>query len=189
DAFSSRMLHLLGLSSVMQEAEASDLDRAKLLSYVNQLSTRTRSPKLISGIVAHYFNLPHVHVEEWVYRRVEIHGSQRNKLNRDNCCLGGDFHLGKTAPDLVGKFNLCFDDVDFDTYQAFLPGGKKYPTLIGLMRFILRDPVAWDLKMRLKLDDMPKNQLGQGKGNQLGQTIWLGGPKEKDANIRLVGSL
>ncbi len=55
DAFSSRMLHLLGLSSVMQEAEVAELDRAKLLSYVNQLSTRPRSLKLLSGIVAHYF--------------------------------------------------------------------------------------------------------------------------------------
>lgn len=189
DPFSSRMLHLLGLSSVMQEAEAADLDRAKLLSYVNQLSTRTRSPKLISGIVAHYFSLPNVYIEEWVFRRIEIHPSQRNQLNQMNCQLGQDFHLGQSMPDLVGKFNLCIDEIDFSTYQAFLPGKKQHETLVGLIRFILRDPMAWDLKMRVKLDTVPQNSLGQGEGNVLGQTAWLGIPTEDDTQIRLIGSV
>ncbi|MCZ4311744.1 type VI secretion system baseplate subunit TssG, partial [Vibrio atlanticus] len=79
-------------SSVMQDCEVAELDRAKVLSYVNQLSTRTRSPKLISGIVSHYFSLPNVRIEEWVYRRVEIAESQRNKLNRSNCILGQSLH-------------------------------------------------------------------------------------------------
>ncbi|MDN3611776.1 type VI secretion system baseplate subunit TssG [Vibrio ostreicida] len=189
DPFSGRMLHLLGLSSVMQEAEVSELDRAKLLSYVSQLSTRTRSPKLISGIVAHYFTLPHVYVDEWVYRRVEIHKSQKNKLNQLNCVLGQNLHLGKTVPDLVGKFNLRIEDIDFSTYQTFLPGRDNYKTLIGLMQFILRDPLAWDLIMKVRLDTVPKNQLGQGEGNLLGQTIWLGAPSLSDVSIKQIGQL
>ncbi|MCV5940357.1 type VI secretion system baseplate subunit TssG, partial [Escherichia coli] len=96
DAFSGRMLHLAGLSGVMQDCGVAELDRAKVLSYVNHLSTPTRSPKLISGIVSHYFSLPSVRIEEWVYRRVEIADSQRNKLNRANCILGQSFHLGQS---------------------------------------------------------------------------------------------
>ncbi len=189
DAFSSRMLHLLGLSSVMQEAEVAELDRAKLLSYVNQLSTRTRSPKLLSGIVAHYFGLSHVYVEEWVYRKIQIHPSQRNELNRRNCTLGQDCHLGQNIPDLMGKFNLCIDDVDFATYQSFLPNGGQYKTLVGLIRFILRDPMEWDLKVKVMLSDIPQNRLGSPQGSCLGQTFWLGTPKEDDTRIRLVGSV
>ncbi|MCG9595580.1 type VI secretion system baseplate subunit TssG [Vibrio sp. Isolate25] len=189
DPFSGRMLHLLGLSSVMQEAEVSELDRAKLLSYVSQLSTRTRSPKLISGIVAHYFSLQNVTVDEWIYRRVAIHQSQRNKLNHMNCVLGHDLHLGKTLPDLVGKFHLRIEDIDFSTYQTFLPGRGNYKTLIGLMQFILRDPLAWDLIMKVKLDTIPKNELGRGEGNLLGQTVWLGQPEQKDASIKQIGQL
>lgn len=187
DPFSSRILHLLGLSSVMQEAQAADLDKAKLLSYVNQLSARTRSPKLICGIVSHYFKLTNVHIEQWVYRRIEIHESQRNKLNRKSCFLGRDFHLGGTLPDLVGKFNLCFDDIDFETYRMFLPDGKNTPILRALMRFILRDPLVWDLKMRLKSHAIPHNKLGHG--DLLGQTSWLGSPLGQNAQIRLIGDL
>ncbi|GLT16499.1 type VI secretion protein [Vibrio zhanjiangensis] len=189
DPFSGRMLHLLGLSSVMQEAEVNELDRAKLLSYVSQLSTRTRSPKLISGIVAHYFSLNSVFVDEWIYRRVEIHHSQRNKLNHNNCVLGQDLHLGKTLPDLVGKFHLRIEDIDFSTYQTFLPGRSNYKTLIGLMQFILRDPLAWDLVMKVKLETIPKNALGNGEGNLLGQTLWLGTPDRKDVSIKQIGQL
>lgn len=189
DAFSGRVLHLAGLSGVIQECEVSELDRAKLLSYVNQLSTRTRSPKLISGIVAHYFSLSNVRVEEWVYRRVEIAESQRNKLNRSNCALGDTFLLGKSIADLNGKFNLCIDDIDFATFEKFTNGGELHKTLVALMRFILRDPMSWDLKMTVNLDTIPENKLGSEHGNSLGQTFWLGKPNPDDAEIKVIGSI
>ncbi len=187
DKFSGRMLHLAGLSNVIQESEAIGLDRAKILSYVNQLSTRTRSPKLISGIVAHYFSLPSVRIEEWVFRRVNIAECQRNQLNRTNCTLGSNLHLGKSIPDLNGKFNLCIDNVDFDTYRKFSYGGELHTTLVGLMRFILRDPMSWDLRLTVDICSIPKNQLGQGAS--LGQTLWLGQASEKDAKIRVIGGV
>lgn len=189
DAFSGRLLHLTGLSRVIQESSDVDLDRAKLLSYVNQLSTRTRSPKLVSGIVSHYFSLPNVSIEEWVYRRITIAYSQRNRLNKSNCVLGQDLHLGKSMADLTGKFNLCIDKIDFDTYSQFLLGGKLYNTLVGLMKFILCDPMAWDLKLSVDNDRLPQNQLGNGKGNSLGQTLWLGSPADKYTNIKITGSI
>lgn len=189
DAFSGRMLHLAGLSRIMQECDSAELDRAKILSYVNQLSTRTRSPKLISGIVSHYFSLPSVRIEEWIYRRVEIAQCQRNQLNRSNCVLGKSLHLGQSIPDFNGKFSLCIDNIDFVTYRRFSYGGELYKTLVGLMRFILRDPMSWDLKLTVNLDAIPKNKLGHGKGNSLGQTAWLGQSSEKDAKITVLGSI
>ncbi len=189
DVFSGRILHLAGLSKVIQETDVADLDRAKVLSYVNQLSTRTRSPKLISGIVAHYFSLSNVKIEEWVYRRVNIAESQRNKLNRSNCILGQNLHLGKSIADLNGKFNICIDNIDFSTYQKFAYGGDLHSTLVGLMKFILRDPMAWDLKLTVTLDTLPKNLLGSGNGNSLGKTFWLGQPSHKDGKIKVIGSI
>ncbi len=189
DAFSGRMLHLAGLSSVIQEAEVAELDRAKILSYINQLSTRTRSPRLITGIVAHYFSLPKVRMEEWVYRRVSISPSQRNRLNQANCILGNNLHLGSSIGDLNGKFNLCIDQIDFEKFKQFSRDGAQYKILVGLMRFILRDPMAWDLKLSVKLETIPENELGRGEGNLLGQTFWLGNPGEKDVNIRVIGSV
>ncbi|MCZ8486272.1 type VI secretion system baseplate subunit TssG [Vibrio lentus] len=53
----------------------------------------------------------------------------------------------------------------------------------GLMRFILRDFMSWDLKLTVDLDSVPKNQLGQGSGTSLGQTFWLSQAGTKDAKI------
>ncbi|MGF1751775.1 type VI secretion system baseplate subunit TssG [Vibrio cionasavignyae] len=189
DQFSGRVLHLAGLSSVIQECDVAELDRAKILSYVNQLSTRTRSPKLISGIVAHYFSLSSVKIEEWVYRRVNISAIQRNKLNRSNCLLGQNLHLGQSVADLNGKFNVCIDNINFATFKQFSNGGELHRTLVALMRFILRDPMSWDLMLTVDLDSIPKNMLGQGKGNNLGQTFWLGKPSAQDAQIKVIGSI
>ncbi|MGF1742207.1 type VI secretion system baseplate subunit TssG [Vibrio profundum] len=188
DPFSTRMLHFVGLSSVIQQLDVAHLDRAKLLSYSNQLSTRTRSPKLISGIVSHYFSLENVEVEEWVYRRVEIAEEQKSILNRGNCALGRTFHLGQSVADLTGKFNLHIHNIDFATYVKFTPGHEYYLTLLGLMKFILRDPLAWDLVLDVNLDSVPKNDLGHGSGNVLGETFWLGNPAKKDTKIKLQGS-
>tara|TARA_B100001059_G_scaffold234925_1_gene278929 strand:+ start:613 stop:1611 length:999 start_codon:yes stop_codon:yes gene_type:complete len=189
DDFSGRMLHLAGLSTVIQESDTIGLDRAKVLSYVNQLSTRSRSPKLIAGIVAHYFSLSNVRIEEWVFRRVKIAECQRNQLNKTNCLLGENFHLGESIPDLNGKFNLCIDHIDFETYRKFSYGGVFHKTLVGLMRFILRDPMCWDLKLTVDLDTVPKNRLGQGDSTSLGQTFWLGQASRKEAKIRVIGSI
>ncbi|MDF4740948.1 type VI secretion system baseplate subunit TssG, partial [Vibrio parahaemolyticus] len=114
---------------------------------------------------------------------------QRNKLNRANCILGQSFHLGQSIADLNGKFNLCIDDIDFETFKQFSYEGELHKTLVGLMRFILRDPMSWDLKLTVNLDSIPNNQLGNGEGNNLGQTFWLGNPTDEDVKIRVIGSI
>ncbi|MGF1696326.1 type VI secretion system baseplate subunit TssG [Vibrio lamellibrachiae] len=189
DDFSGKLLHLAGLSDSIQETKVYNLDRAKLLSYTNQLSTRTRSPKLISGIVSHYFSLSHVEVEEWIHRRVNISECQRNQLNRSNCILGGNLHLGQSISDLTGKFNLVISQLSFEQYNKFSKGGELYNTLLELMKFILRDPMAWDLKLSVDLDTIPTNELGKGDGNVLGHTMWLGKPTKKDAQIKVIGEI
>lgn len=187
DPLSSQLFNFVGLSSDIQDSESNHLDRAKLLSYVGQLSTRTRSPKLVSGIVAHCFGLDDVSIEEWVLRRVTIAPVQRNNLGRANCTLGEDYHVGSTILDVTGKFNLCFKQLDFKQYVDFLPGAPGYNVLKELMRFILRDPMAWDLKLEVTAESLPTNNLGRGEGNILGQTLWLGNHKGHNEEIIIIG--
>lgn len=187
DHLSSHLFNFVGLSSDIQASESSHLDRAKLLSYVGQLSTRTRSPKLVSGIVAHCFGLENVSIEEWVLRRVVIEPTQRNMLGRVNCTLGEDYHAGGSILDVTGKFNLCFKQLDFEQYVDFLPGRVGYNVLKELMRFILRDPMAWDLKLEVNSESLPTNILGGSKGNTLGQTLWLGNHQGHNEEIIIIG--
>ncbi|CAM2836033.1 type VI secretion system baseplate subunit TssG [Moritella viscosa] len=187
DTLSGHLFNFIGLSESIQHCNDVNLDKAKLLSYVGQLSTRTRSPKLVSGIIAHCFGLDNVTIEEWVYRRVNISDSQINHLNQRNCILGHDLHIGKTLADLSGKFNLCINELDFSNYLKFLPGQELNTVLKELMKFILIDPLAWDIKIKVKNKTLPKNVLGRGEGNTLGQTFWLGTSHDNDNIISIAG--
>jgi len=188
DILSSHLFNFIGLSESILRCNGVSLDKAKLLSYVGQLSTRTRSPKLVSGIIAHCFGLDNVSIEEWVFRRVSIADSQVNHLNKCNCVLGQDLHIGKTIADLSGKFNLCINELDFSHYLKFLPGQELNIVLKELMKFILIDPLAWDIKIKVNNNTLPKNTLGGGEGNTLGQTCWLGVPRDNDNIITITGS-
>ena len=119
DSFSEKILHFVGLSKSIQKLDTIDLDKAKILPYISQLSTRNRSPRLIAGVVAHYFSLSHVKVEEWVFRNIDISENQRNTLNHRNCSLGNNFHLGQSMVDVSGKFNLRIERLEFNSYIQF----------------------------------------------------------------------
>ena len=56
------------------------------------------------------------------------------------------------------------------------------------MRYVLRDPLAWDLVLSVNVDSVPSNHLGKGLGNTLGESFWLGTPTAKDTVITLVGA-
>ncbi|MCL9783490.1 type VI secretion system baseplate subunit TssG [Vibrio sp. S4M6] len=189
DAFSQKILHFVGLTKTAQQLDCLDLDKAKLLSYIAQLSTRTRSPKLIAGVVAHYFSLKKVRVEEWILRKIEMADDQKNMLSRKNCYLGTNYHLGQTISDVSGKFNLHIEEVEFATYIQFTPNSHQYQTLLGLMAFILRDPLAWDLVITVNLASVPKNSLGHTMGNTLGKSCWLGTPSAENTKVVIPGGL
>ncbi len=187
DPLSSTLFNFVGLSSEGKVRDSLHLDWAKLLSYIGQLSTRTRSPDLVSGIVAHCFGMHKVDIEQWVLRKVQIDATQLNKLGQQNCTLGEDWHVGDYIYDISGKFNLFFRDLDFKVYERFLPGAEGYSMLRELMRFILRDPMAWDLKLELKAGQLPNNSLGRENGNILGRTLWLGSQRDAKEVVTVIG--
>lgn len=189
DPLSRNLFNLVGISSDLSEDSDFNFDRAKLLSYIGQLSSRTRSPNLVSGIVAHCFNLTKVSIEQWVPRRVKIAPSQLNSLGHVNCVLGQDYHLGDHLTDITGKFNLVFHELDYEQYCHFLPGEQGYGLLKELMRFVLRDPMAWDLKLEVKTDGLPAIILGSKEANRLGQVSWLGKVQDDKQTVVIIGAV
>ncbi|GAB6260820.1 type VI secretion system baseplate subunit TssG [Photobacterium sp. 53610] len=189
DPLSRNLFNLVGISSELSDESDFHFDRAKLLSYIGQLSSRTRSPNLVSGVVAHCFNLKKVSIEQWVPRRVKIAPSQLNSLGHVNCVLGRDYHLGDHLIDITGKFNLVFHDLSFEEYCHFLPGEQGNILLKELMRFVLRDPMAWDLKMEVMNDDLPASVLGAQGANRLGQVSWLGNVQGDKQTVVVIGAV
>ena len=57
-------------------------------------------------------------------------------------------------------------------YTRLLPGGESLRRLVAFVRNYIGDELAWDFRLILKRDEVPKLELG--KRGQLGWTTWLG---------------
>ncbi|WP_413111693.1 type VI secretion system baseplate subunit TssG [Thaumasiovibrio sp. DFM-14] len=189
DRMSSILYNLVGLSSEGEVRDHLHLDWAKLLSYLGQLSARTRSADLVGGIVKHCFNLSDVAVEEWVRREIDIPLSQQTRLGVINHQLGELSHLGNRMVDITGKFNLVIKGINYQQYKLFLDGAEGNRELKELMKFVLIDPLAWDLKLIISSAELPRNSLGEGEGNSLGQTFWLGELTGSNEEIIMSGEI
>ncbi|WP_027584484.1 type VI secretion system baseplate subunit TssG [Bradyrhizobium sp. Ai1a-2] len=66
--------------------------------------------------------------------------------------------------------------------MSLLPARETHAILCRLMSAILREPLAWDLKLELASGEMPEWVLGEG---ELGWTTLIDPPKAKESSILL----
>lgn len=173
DAFSAQLFALVGLADEDLRKET-QINWCKMLSYAGTLAGRSRSPQVVSGIIAHYFDLQQVEIKQWQIRQVAIATEQKFRLGQANMCLGEDTVIGDSITDCMGKFVICFKKLTFERFQDFLPTGKDYATFCKLMEFILREQMAFDLELELDWGQAPLLQLNQDNSSSLGWYSFMG---------------
>jgi len=184
DVFSQRMFSLMGLGDP-QLRQVGNIHWDRLLYYVGLLSMRSRSAVVLEKVISHYFsNLP-VAIEQCVPRWVAIEKWQQNRMGLDNCSLGQDFSVGDRVLDRAGKFNIRLGPLNFNQFCDFLPTGQYYETLRDLVKFLLIDPLDFDVVLILKKAEVPKMRLSADT-QQLGWSGWMGEVSE-DGVVVLVG--
>lgn len=193
DAFSKKIFSLIGLESD-KTREKLGVYNNKLLSYSGLLAGSSRSPNIISNLIAYCFDLDNVTVKEWVFRYINIDDKQQNRLGgilkengrapKGRSCLGENFTLGARVPDRAGKFELQLNNLSRKQFLSFLPNGEKHLALSMFVSFILKDQFAWDLRLGLKPKQVTGIKLGDHKNAMLGWISFLGKPKQ-DPHITL----
>lgn len=173
DAFSQRMFALVGLENPTIR-QTLKINHSKMLSYAGLLSGATRSPEVISGLIAHCFDLDDVTVEPWKNRIVPIPEDQQTNLGEMNTELGENFVIGDNVDDCSGKFVLCLNNLTVKRYLAFLPSGDTFEPLKTFVSFILRDQFAFDVKLSLAKDQLTEMCLGNQISCLLGWTTFIG---------------
>ncbi|MGB1237185.1 MAG: type VI secretion system baseplate subunit TssG [Pseudomonadales bacterium] len=173
DQFSQQMYSLVGLADPSLRGET-PINWCKMLSYTGTLAARSRSAQVVSGIVAHYFELEHVSIDQWVHRYVDIPAFQQVAMGEKNCSLGEDFTLGERAHDRSGKFTLVIEQLSQARFKEFLPNGKNYGPLVKLIEFVMREPLAFDLSLSMIPRDLKSLELGDEKSCRLGWTTFIG---------------
>jgi len=178
------MRSLLGLNDTRLRGESA-LPWGRLLSYAGVIASRSRSPTVLAGVVAHSFELTTVRVHEFVQTHVNVPDYQRHALGLRNATLGADMVLGARVATCAHKFLLAIGGLDLDGFKRFLPGGMHFEPLRSLIAFLLRDPIPYDLALGLRHDAVPAFALKDDTPIALGWTTFLGAPPDGDAVVRI----
>lgn len=183
DQVSNWLFALIGLHGAkkLEKPPLKRLDR--LLANLGLLATQNRSATVVSRIIAHYFYGVRVNVEEFVERKVMITESQQCRLGVSQTTLSEDFTLGAKVTDCAGKFRVWIGALDFQRFCDFLPSGSEHDELILLIRYLLQDPLDFDLGLILEKESTPKLTLGKNNPCRLGWSSWLGIPEQEDKHI------
>lgn len=173
DAFSGWIFSLFGLGSRESRGQT-HIYWPRMLCFAGMLSTRNRSPAMMAAVIAHAFRLSKVDVQEWIKRKVDIGPDQLTRLGQANASLGQTMVLGSQVPDYQGKIRICISDLTFARFQEFLPHGKDFRALTGLVEFMFRDQLAYDLKLGLLPREAHPLTLKSDCAGRLGWSSFLG---------------
>jgi type VI secretion system protein ImpH len=147
-------------------------DRAKLYR-AGLFARQIRSAESLETILADYFGAP-VRVREFVGTWLTIPQHLRSRLGggRELASLGKTTVLGRASWQRQFKFEIVLGPLTFKRLVALLPGQGSLRELHALVRFFTTDEYAWQVRMLLPPEEVPRIQLGQA--GLLGWTTWLG---------------
>ncbi|TDF82467.1 type VI secretion system baseplate subunit TssG [Pseudomonas sp. H9] len=185
DPFSAQLFALIGLGG-KDIRKARELNWKRLLPYLGLLSLRAHSAALIEAVLRYYFKHADLLIEQCIERRVVILEEQRNRLALANSMLGEDLVLGERVRDRCGKFRIHVRQLDWQRFHEFLPIGVGYQPLCALVRFTLRDPLDYDIRLVLRQEEIHELRIGEQNACRLGWTSWLG--RERADGVVILGS-
>jgi type VI secretion system protein ImpH len=185
DPFSAQLFALIGLGgdAIRQTTE---LNWKRLLPYLGLLSLRAHSAALIESVLRYYFKHAELFIEQCIERSVRILDEQCNRLGLANSRLGEDLVLGEQVRDRSSKFRVHIRELDWQRFHDFLPIGTGYQPLCALVRFTLRDPLDYDIRLVLRHEEIHELNLDPNNACRLGWTTWLG--REHADGIVTLGS-
>ncbi|WP_426142414.1 type VI secretion system baseplate subunit TssG [Pseudomonas sp. DWP3-1-2] len=185
DSFSQRLFALVGLGGDRIRL-AEEINWKRLLPYLGLLSLRAHSAALIEAVLRYYFNHADLDIEQCLPRVVGILEDQQNRLGRQNSHLNQDLVLGEHVRDRNGKFRIHIRELSWQRFHEFLPNGTGYQPLCALVRFSLRDPLDYDIRLALRHEEIRELRLCAQSACRLGWTTWLG--REQADGILTLGS-
>jgi type VI secretion system protein ImpH len=173
DPFSNQVFALIGMGGEVIR-NAPELNWKRLLPYLGLLSLRAHSAALIESVLRYYFKHGALFIEQCVERQASILVEQLNRLGGANSRLSQSLVLGNSVRDRGGKFRVHIRELSWERFHDFLPIGGNYQALCALVRFTLRDPLNYDIRLELRREEIRDLRIGADNPCRLGWTSWLG---------------
>jgi type VI secretion system protein ImpH len=160
----------IGLPTLQDRDALADASR---LHFVGRLARQTRDAEGLLAWCRSEFDVP-VAIEQWSGHWLQLAGEERSRLGRRRgALLGRSTVLGGSVWDVQHKFRISMGPLRLEQYMRLLPGGADLARLQALVRSWVGIEFAWDLKLILKRDEVPKGRLG-ARQTPMGRAFWLG---------------
>jgi type VI secretion system protein ImpH len=163
---------LLGLGRPRVRHRDAVPDAAKLF-HAGLLIRQVRNRDGLESLLKHYFRVP-AQVEEFSGRWLDIAASDRSGLGAGDgrATLGRGAVLGARTWDRQHSIRISMGPLALARYECFLPSGADLEPLTVWLRTYLCFELAWDLRLMLRAEEVPRLRLGAY--GRLGWTTWLG---------------
>ena len=171
DNYSRNIMNLLGVSRDF--IEFTHLNWHKIFYHLGIIQSGIRTKEALTSIIQHYFDLHDISLEEHVRKIVEVEVEQKNQVGIKNVMLGENFILGDKIESFSNKFRVNINNLKLDEFHQFLPNTKKYRQLQELIRFLLKDPLPYDVLLGLHPDTKSTFILGKDNSSFLGWTTLI----------------
>jgi type VI secretion system protein ImpH len=170
DRFAGYVASFFGLMPNAFRARDTVPDLAKFF-HVGTLIRHVRNAEGLRAILREFFRVP-VDIEQFVGGWMLLAVPQRTYLGRDGAVVGVTAVAGSRVWDRQHRFRICLGPLTLKEYEDFLPGGTCLRKLVDWVRLYASFELDWDVRLRLKKDEVPAARLGAG--HRLGWTTWLG---------------
>ena len=171
DNYSRNIMNLLGVSRDF--IKFTHLNWHKIFYHLGIIQSGIRTKEALTSIIQHYFDLHDISLEEHVRKIVEVEVEQKNQVGIKNVMLGENFILGDKVESFSNKFRVNINNLKLDEFHQFLPNTKKYKHLQELIRFLLKDPLPYDVLLGLHPDTKSTFILGKDNSSFLGWTTLI----------------
>ena len=171
DNYSRNIMNLLGVSRDF--IKFTHLNWHKIFYHLGIIQSGIRTKEALMSVIQHYFDLHDISLEEHVRKIVEVEVEQKNQVGIKNVMLGENFILGDKVESFSNKFRVNINNLKLDEFHQFLPNTKKYRHLQELIRFLLKDPLPYDVLLGLHPDTKSTFILGKDNSSFLGWTTLI----------------
>lgn len=132
-----------------------------------------KSTASLLAILRYYFSHEDISIEEGIISKSVFPEDQHVKLGDANCQLGENMSIGTFVLTRNLKFRINFDDITWQSLEEFSFQGIKAKQLSNLMQLIQRAPLAYEISVTIKKEEIKPCILGEG-GSSLGVNGWIG---------------
>lgn len=171
DSWLERLNSLLGYGH-RQERQVVP-EECREFRHIGLLTQYPRSALGLRTYLKDGLDLPDVHVEQCVLRKVKIPKDQQFSLGVQSNVLGERSWIGEELDDRMGKISVQVKGLDAEKYHDLLPVGADGDKLDNMVRAYLVEPLEYDLELEMRPGEAHTAALGGEMWSGLGYDTWI----------------